>query len=283
MITQSIRKIITNALKEDIGKGDITTEVFVDKKALFKGIIIAKSDMVLCGVDFAEFCFKFLNRNAKMVKNKKDGDFVRKKDVIMEVISNRTILSAERTALNILQRLSGIATKTKRFVDIAKPYGVSVYDTRKTAPNLRIMEKYAVSCGGGVNHRFGLFDAFMIKDNHIESFKTVDEISKRVELTRKRYPEKEIEIEVQNFKQLKDFINLDVDVIMIDNMSVKEAKKAIEFIRKHRRDIEIEISGGINENNFEDYVKILPDRISIGGLTHSYNSVDISLEIKRIR
>lgn len=279
---REIKKIIKEALKEDIKTGDITTEIFIDKKARFNGTVKAKEEAIVCGIDFAEICFKMLNPKTEIKKIKKDGDVIKPNDTIMEIISDRTILSAERTALNIIQRLSGISTKTNYFCKIAKPYGVEIFDTRKTTPNLRIMEKYAVSCGGGKNHRFGLFDAFMIKDNHISSL-NIDELKKRIQTARKKYPNKEIEIEVQNLKQLRDFINLDIDVIMLDNFNPDEAKKALEIIRKNRKDILIEISGGINEKNIEQYLKLKPDRISIGALTHSYKSVDISLEIKKIK
>lgn len=278
-----IDEIIKRALKEDIQNGDITTEIFVDKNSLFKGKIISKEFGVLCGIDFAKRCFKLLNKNAKVKIFKKDGQFIKPNDVLMKIISNRTILSAERTALNIIQRLSGIATKTSRFVQLAKPYNVSVFDTRKTTPNLRIMEKYAVICGGGTNHRFGLYDAFMIKDNHIESINNFKEIYNKIKIARKKYPEKEIEIEVQSFRQLKNVIEMDVDVIMLDNMDLKTIEKSIKFIKEKRKDIEIEISGGVDEEKFKKLVKFKPDRISIGALTHSYKSLDISMDIKKIK
>ncbi|HOL62557.1 MAG: carboxylating nicotinate-nucleotide diphosphorylase [Elusimicrobiales bacterium] len=276
-------KIIEKALKEDIKTGDITTEIFVDKNAKFKGILISKDNGILCGIDFAEMCFKKLNSKARIKKLKKDGEFITKKEIIAEILSDRTILSAERTALNIIQRLSGIATKTYEFARLSRNYGVEVFDTRKTGPNFRIMEKYAVSCGGGTNHRFGLYDAFMIKDNHISSFKNIKEIEKKISIARRLHPQKEIEIEAESLKQVRDFIDMDIDVIMLDNMDLKTAKKAINLIRAKRKDIEIELSGGIDEKNFINYLKLRPDRISIGALTHSYKSLDISLEIERIK
>ncbi len=278
---KEIEKIIKNALKEDISSGDITTEIFIDRKARFKALMISKSQGIVCGVDFAILCFKILNPLSKIKKFKEDGDIIKESDVLMEIVSDRSILSAERTALNIVQRLSGIATKTRYFVDISKPYGVEIYDTRKTTPGLRVMEKYAVACGGGKNHRFGLFDAFMIKDNHISA---IDEkrISEKIKIARRLHPNKEIEIEIQSLKELKKFIDLDVDVIMLDNFKPKDAQLAIEIIRERRKDVLIEISGGINEENIKEYLPLKPDRISIGLLTHSYTSVDISLDIKKL-
>ncbi|MCX7642024.1 MAG: carboxylating nicotinate-nucleotide diphosphorylase [Elusimicrobiales bacterium] len=278
-----IHCIIKNALREDIGNKDITTDIFIDKNKKFYGTMISKAQGIVCGIHFVKICFKMLNSKAIIKEIKNDGDIIKKGDKIVEIISNKTILSAERTALNIIQRLSGIATKTKKFVDIAKPYGVEIYDTRKTTPNFRILEKYAVSCGGGKNHRFGLFDAFMIKDNHISCLKSFDELKNKIKKARKKHPNKEIEIEVQNIEQLKKFISLDVDVIMLDNFSPKDAEKAIKIIRKKRKDILIEISGGINEENIKNFLILKPDRISIGSLTHSYISLDISLNIKPLK
>lgn len=281
-MNQEFRKIITNALREDIKTGDITTEIFIDRKSRFKAVIFTKEDTVIAGVKFATEAFKILNRKARIKIINQDGEYVKKNTVIMEIYSDRSILTAERTALNILQRLSGIATKTRNFVKLAKPYGVDIYDTRKTTPNLRIMEKYAVKCGGGTNHRFGLYDAFMIKDNHISCLKGINELKEKLKLARRKHPNKEIVIEVQNFRQLNDFINLDVDVIMLDNFSYQKTKKAIEFIRNKRKDIKIELSGGINEKSIKKLLKLKPDRISIGALTHSYKSVDISMDIKKL-
>jgi nicotinate-nucleotide pyrophosphorylase (carboxylating) len=274
------KDIIQKALKEDIGEGDITTEIFVKKDIIFHGTIISKSNGILCGTEFASECFKTLNPDAKIKDIKNDGQTIKPNDLIMEIVSDRTILSAERTALNIIQRLSGIATKTKKFVDGIKDYSrTKIYDTRKTTPNLRAMEKYAVKTGGGENHRFGLFDAFMIKDNHIAACNNFDEISNMIKIARKKYSDKKIEIEVKSIDEVKKTILLDVDIIMLDNMNIDDMKIAMEMIRGKGKDIEIEISGGINETNIKQIALLEPDRISIGALTHSYTSLDISLEI----
>lgn len=276
------RDIIKSALKEDIKSGDITTRVFVDREGLFKGKMVSKEDGIVCGVDFAKMVFEILNPQAKVSVFKKDGDSIKKSSLIMEIISDRSVFTGERTALNIVQKLSGISTITSRFVKIASRYGVDIYDTRKTTPNFRIMEKYAVSKGGGKNHRYGLFDAFMIKDNHL-SVISFDEIKEKLKLARKKYPQKEIEIEVQSLKQLNRVIAFDVDVIMLDNMSVSEMRKAIKKIRILRPDVEIEISGGVNEKTIETLSSLMPDRISIGMITHSTRWLDISLDIERIK
>jgi nicotinate-nucleotide pyrophosphorylase (carboxylating) len=277
----NVDEIIKKALYEDIKNADITTNLFIEKSMKFRGSVIAKEDGVLCGVDFAKKVFKFLNKYSKFEVFKKDKDFIKKGDVIMNVYSNRTIFSGERTALNILQRLSGIATKTKIFVDMAIPYGVKIYATRKTTPNFRIMEKYAVMCGGGYPHRYGLYDAFMIKDNHIRVC-GFENIKRKIKLARDIYPNYEIEIEAQSFDDVLKMVEMDFDVIMLDNMSVYDMKKAIELIRKKRKDLKIEISGGVNEKNITEFLKLKPDRISIGSLTHSYKSLDISFEIEKV-
>lgn len=274
-----VYEIIKNALYEDIRDGDITTEVFIDRSLRFKGCFIAKENGVLCGIDFAKKVFKYLNSRSRFDIFKKDGDVIKKDEKIMFVYSDRTIFSGERTALNILQRLSGIATKTKKFVDIASRYGVKIYATRKTTPNFRVMEKYAVRCGGGYAHRYGLYDAFMIKDNHIRVC-GFEKIKERISIARKKYRGYEIVIEAQSFDEVLKIIDIDCDVIMLDNMGLKDMEKAIKLIRGKRKDLEIEISGGVNEKNIEVFSKLRPDRISIGSLTHSYKSIDISLEIE---
>jgi nicotinate-nucleotide pyrophosphorylase (carboxylating) len=276
-----VDEIIRKALEEDIGDGDITTEIFVEMNIKFRGYFLSKESGIVCGVDFVKKVFKFLNPSSRFEVFKKDGDCIRKGDKIMVVYSNRTIFSGERTALNILQRLSGISTKTKKFVDIVSKYGVKIYATRKTTPNLRIMEKYAVRCGGGYTHRYGLYDAFMIKDNHIRTL-GFDAIREKIKKAREKYPRYEIEIEAQSLNDVLKIIELDCDSIMLDNMSVYDIRKAIKIIREKRDDLVIEISGGVNEENIVEFAKLKPDRISIGSLTHSYKSLDISFEIERV-
>jgi len=277
---KKIETIIKNALKEDMSKeGDITTEIFIDKKLKFTAQMIAKEDFILCGVEIAAMAFKILNRKNTIKIFKKDGTKIKKGEAIMEIYGDRSILIAERTALNLIQRLSGIATYTNKLNKILDSR-IKILDTRKTTPGLRIIEKYAVKTGKGYNHRFGLYDAFLIKDNHIACLKDLSELKKKINLCRNIYPRKNIEIEAQSLKQVKDFSKLDIDIIMLDNMKIKEIKKAIEIIKRTNPKIKIEVSGGINEKNLKRYSNLKIDYISIGALTHSVKSADISLEIK---
>jgi nicotinate-nucleotide pyrophosphorylase (carboxylating) len=277
---KKIETIIKNALKEDMSKeGDITTEIFIDKKLKFTAQMIAKEDFILCGVEIAAMAFKILNKKNTIKIFKKDGTKIKKGEAIMEIYGDRSILIAERTALNLIQRLSGIATYTDKLNKILDSR-IKILDTRKTTPGLRIIEKYAVKTGKGYNHRFGLYDAFLIKDNHIACLKDLSELKKKINLCRNIYPSKNIEIEAQSLKQVKDFSKLDIDIIMLDNMKIKEIKKAIEIIKRTNPKIKIEVSGGINEKNLKRYSNLKIDYISIGALTHSVKSADISLEIK---
>jgi len=277
---KKIETIIKNALKEDMSKeGDITTEIFIDKKLKFTAQMIAKEDFILCGVEIAAMAFKILNKKNTIKIFKKDGTKIKKGEAIMEIYGDRSILIAERTALNLIQRLSGIATYTDKLNKILDSR-IKILDTRKTTPGLRIIEKYAVKTGKGYNHRFGLYDAFLIKDNHIACLKDLSELKKKINLCRNIYPRKNIEIEAQSLKQVKDFSKLDIDIIMLDNMKIKEIKKAIEIIKRTNPKIKIEVSGGINEKNLKRYSNLKIDYISIGALTHSVKSADISLEIK---
>lgn len=262
------------SLKEDIGKGDITTDILLPQDKKIRGKIIAKDNFVLCGVDFAKEVFKVLNKNIKFRKKFKDGERIVKKQVIAEIEgSAKAILAGERTALNIIQRLSAIATKTRKFVDKAKKYNVEILDTRKTTPNFRLFEKYAVKVGGGKNHRLGLHSGVLIKDNHIAILGSAKEAVRKCKM---KDAGCKIEIEVKTLEQLKEVLPLKPDIILLDNMSIKEitlAKKIIGNLAK------IEVSGGVNLKNVEKIAKCGVDYISVGELTHSVKSVDISLEV----
>ncbi|MBI4656811.1 MAG: carboxylating nicotinate-nucleotide diphosphorylase [Elusimicrobia bacterium] len=284
-------KIIKTALKEDIGRGDITTGLFIPKNAVFKGVIIAKEKGILCGVEIAGRVFKITDRRIKVKIHLRDGAALKKGSKIMTVAGSGKILTAERTALNFLQRLSGIATLTNRFVKKLGSGKTAVYDTRKTTPGLRSLEKYAVKCGGGKNHRFGLFDMFLVKDNHLAVLgrNCAGKLREKISLARKKHKELLIEMEAGSLKQVKNFMPLNPDIIMLDNMSFRELKKAVKLIRKggkaERRKggkgrPEIEISGGVNLKNISRISKTGPERISIGALTHSAKSIDMSMEMR---
>lgn len=273
-----IDTVLTNALNEDIGSGDITTSSVIPANHISSAVLIAKDNLLLAGVPFAERVFKLVNSDIKFRAVKKEGGRLRKGTVIAKVSGDtRSLLTAERTALNLLQRLSGIATLTGRFVDRVKGLKTKIVDTRKTAPGLRYFEKYAVRVGGGSNHRFGLFDSVLIKDNHIAA---VGGLSKAVKLARqKTHHLLKIEVEVKNVKELKEALSTGADVIMLDNMSLDNIKKAVSIIRSKNPSIVIEASGSINLENVRSIAAAGVDIISIGAITHSAPAADISMKI----
>lgn len=271
-----IRPIIIKALEEDIGHGDITSSAIIRDSLEAKGLIIAKEDFVLAGIGVASECFKTLDPEIIFKERFGDGNKVKARKVIAEVKGNaQTILMAERVALNFLQRLSGIATLTSKYVEKIKGTKAKIVDTRKTTPGLRVLEKYAVRMGGGFNHRFGLYDAVLIKDNHIE---LSGSIKKAVENVKgKTSHTTRIEVEARSLKEVKDALQSGVDIIMLDNMDLETTRKAVKLIQGKAL---IEASGNINLDNVREMAKTGVDLISIGAITHSAPAVDISLEIK---
>jgi len=270
-----IDEALKSFLEEDIGWGDITSSGLPDNLNA-KGFIKVKESGVVSGLFFAKRVFELLGVKDIMLKAK-DGDLVNKKDIIMELQGNaKALLMGERVALNLIQSLSGIATETKFMLDKIKDYEVKLLDTRKTTPGYRFFEKYAVRTGAGTNHRFALYDMVLIKDNHINLYgsvsKAVQQIRKNLSMAYK------VEVEVSNFEQLEEALNLDIDMILLDNFGVEDAKKAIELIRK-RSSIKIELSGEINKDNIEEYAKTRPDYISSGAIIHSSKWLNASMDI----
>ncbi|MGC8649409.1 MAG: carboxylating nicotinate-nucleotide diphosphorylase [Hydrogenobaculum sp.] len=270
-----IDEAIKSFLEEDIGWGDITSSALPDNLNA-KGFIKVKEAGVVSGIFFAKRVFELLGVKDIVLKAK-DGDFVDKKDIIMELFgSAKALLMGERVALNLIQSLSGIATETKFMVDKIKDFGVKLLDTRKTTPGYRFFEKYAVRTGAGTNHRFALYDMVLIKDNHINLYgsisKAVKEIRKHLSMAYK------IEVEVSNFEQLEEAISLDIDFVLLDNFTVEDAKKAIELVRE-KSSIKIELSGEINKSNIEEYAKTRPDYISSGAIIHSSKWLNASMDI----
>ncbi len=301
---KKIRPIVKNALREDIGRGDITTDLLVPETRRVKAKIVAKEQGVVAGIGVAEQVFKAVEslvvrkeRKKKGIKFKKiveDGNQVKKGTTLAEVRgSAQVILTGERTALNFLQHLSGIATLTRKYVEGMKSTRlqgkIGIYDTRKTLPGLRYLEKYAVSCGGGYNHRMGLDDMVLIKDNHwrIAGTRTRKRVPSgwNLEEIREKIPEgMKIEVEVNNLKQLKRVLDMDVDIIMLDNMRFPILKKAVRMVevardRKGAKGPAIEVSGRINLKSIKQIAHLGVDRISVGEITHSARALDISLDI----
>ena len=270
----SIEALVKKTLKEDIENGDITTRNIFSKEKLAVAEVIAREPMILCGLDIFQAVFKNLTPDVKFSsKNYKDGDEVSVEEVIIRVECDVvSLLEGERSSLNILQWLSGISTLTNRYVKKAKP--IKILDTRKTTPGLRVFEKYAVMCGGGNNHRFGLYDQVLIKDNHIE---VAGSITKAVKLIKEKITKDNIiEVEVKTIEEVEEALNNNVDIIMLDNMDINIMKQAIKKINGKAK---IEISGGVTYERLGEISKIGADFISIGALTHSAAAVDISMNI----
>jgi nicotinate-nucleotide pyrophosphorylase (carboxylating) len=267
-----IDNLIKLALNEDVGLGDITTRSIISEKDIFQAEILAKNDLVLCGLDIFKAVFFYLDTNVSYCDDIfKDGDFIKSGTIFLKMKGRGVaLLEGERVALNIIQRLCGIASLTKQYVDRAKP--IKILDTRKTTPGFRIFEKYAVLCGGGVNHRFGLFDAILIKDNHI---KASGGITQAIEAVRKSNKElMQIEVEASTLEEVKDAIAAKSDIIMLDNMTIEDTKKAVEIIGEKAK---IEVSGSISLEKLDTLSKLDINFISIGSLTHSPKASDISM------
>jgi len=274
----SIDAILKNALLEDIGRGDITTLSVISSEHKSTAVLIAKEDFILAGIPFAEKIFKLINPEIRFKANKKDSDRVKKGAVIATIRGNtRSLLMTERVALNLLQRLSGIATLTNRFMKCVNGLPVKIVDTRKTTLGLRFFEKYAVRVGGGYNHRFGLFDGILIKDNHIVAGGGIKNTVRSAR--QKAHPLLKVEVEAKNIREVREVLSAGADAIMLDNMSLKEIKRAVKIIRQKRPETIIEASGNVNRENVRKIAETGVDLISIGALTHSAPAVDISMKI----
>jgi len=271
--------LIRNALKEDIGSGDITTSATIPAGHLSVASFISKGRFTVAGLPFVKKTFLLVDKGLRFKIKKKDGASVKRGEVLAEVRgSTRSILMAERVALNILQRLCGIATLTNSFVIRVKGSGVKILDTRKTAPGLRYLDKYAVKMGGGLNHRFGLYDAILIKDNHIDA---AGGIGNAVRLARQgKGGGGKVEVETGSLSEVDKAISAEADIIMLDNMPLDRMKKAVKLIRNNSKSTTIEASGNVNLVNVRSIAKTGVDCISIGVLTHSAPAADISLKIK---
>lgn len=271
-------KITRQALEEDIGSGDITT-MLIDSEGEATAHIITNDDCIIAGLILVEKVFKILDQSCMIEFRKKDGELAYKGEIIATIKGKiQAILSGERTALNFLQRLSGIATRTSLYVNKTKPYGVIILDTRKTTPGLRIIEKYAVKCGGGENHRFGLFDRILIKDNHKVIFRRngIHKLADIIKLARNKYPDKIIEIEIEKSSELIDALEGNPDWVLLDNMTPEEVARCVKIIKKKAK---IEVSGNITLSNICYYARLGIDAISVGAITHSAPTIDISMEI----
>ncbi len=268
-------KIIELALLEDLSLGDITSDTIFTPENRAKAAVFAKEDLVLCGMETAREVFRAVDGDIVFTPLKKDGDDVKKGEKVLE-LEGRTlsILKAERTALNFMQRQSGIATAARAYAAVGKKYGVMIVDTRKTQPGLRRLDKYAVRVGGARNHRISLADSVMIKDNHIAAAGSITAAVQKIKSVIGHTPK--VEVETTNLDEVKEALAAGADIIMLDNMTPEQVAVCKKEIAGRAI---IEVSGGVNKNNLEAYCQVGPDVISMGALTHSVPAKDLSLKI----
>src|ERR1700760_265065 len=273
-----LRFLISSALREDIGDGDHTTLSCIPPDARGKAILYIKQDGILAGMEIAEKILKFKEPGAKFTAYKQDGDLMRDgEEAFVAEASVHTILECERLILNCMQRMSGIATLTRQYVDRLQKYKTRVLDTRKTTPNFRLLEKEAVRIGGGINHRFGLYDMILLKDNHIDYAGSLEAAIEKASTYRQAHkPQLKIEVETRNLDEVRRVLVVGkVDRIMLDNFTPRQLTEALSLIGER---FETEASGGITLNNIEDYARTGGDYVSVGGLIHQAKSLDLSLK-----
>jgi len=283
MKTNDLNKLIAQALREDAANKDITTNSLIPANHISQGVIIVKEDAILCGLDIAKQVFRKMDKKIHFRPLVKDGTKVKRGAKIAELKGKtRTLLTGERVALNFLGYLSGIATHTHQFVAKTRRSKAKILDTRKTTPGLRLLEKYAVKCGGGENHRSDLSELALIKDNHREACQPQLSIPQAIRCIRRK-TKKKLEIEVDNLVQFKQALTANPDMILLDNMNCSQMKKAVTITRKilHKGRPLLEASGGITLRNVAAVAQTGVDRISIGSLTHSHKAIDVSLELIR--
>ncbi len=274
----SVLNLIQAALEEDVGAGDVTSRFFVPEEAVASARIFAKEDGVAAGTEVAAEVFRQVDSllSVRVVRN--DGEPFEPGDTLLQIAgSTRGILTAERTALNFLQRLCGVATQTRSYVDAAKPHATKILDTRKTTPGWRLLEKHAVVCGGGTNHRMGLYDMVMVKDNHLLADDAQADLQAAIDAVKAEHPDMRIELEADTLEQLRRFLELrGVDVVLLDNMDTPTMAQAVTLAQGR---VKLEASGGVTLARIPEIAATGVDYISSGALTHSVKSVDLSLEL----
>lgn len=275
---QTTSTLIDLALAEDIGSGDVTSEYFIPKDRKARGLIVAKDEGVIAGVEIAAEVFRRVDAGLSVKILLEDGSHVTQKACVMEVQGNaRSMLTAERVSLNFLQRLSGIATKTHRFVELTEGTPTRILDTRKTTPGWRSLEKAAVVAGGGLNHRMGLYDRAMVKDNHLVAENGVAELQNSIDHLRREKPGVEVELEADRLDQVESFLELEgVDYILLDNMDNERMKEAVAM--RGSEGPKLEASGGVTLETVAGIARTGVDFISVGAVTHSAVALDLSLD-----
>lgn len=280
-------EIVRIALCEDFGtRGDVTSTAMIPAGLMAMGSYVFKEEAVLAGTPIVEEVCRQVSESLHLEPTKADGEIVRAGEAAIEIRGPaQDVLAVERTTINFLSHLSGVATLTRRFVNTVEGTRAKILDTRKTTPGLRLLEKYAVRCGGGVNHRMGLFDQVLVKDNHLalmfrggRSGALNDAVA---DIRRLAPPEIEIEVEAKTIEEVAAALEAEVDIIMLDNMTCEETAEAVALVRKNRRDAPlVEVSGGVTLENVRRIAELGVDRISVGAITHSAPAIDISLEMK---
>lgn len=273
-----IRRAVRAALAEDLGSGDATTVATVPKSAMASALMMAREPLVVAGLGFAESAFRQLSPSVKIRRLNRDGKHARAGTDLLEISGPaRAILSAERVALNFVQWLSGIATLTSQFVGAVKGTRAQILDTRKTTPGWRRFEKYAVVCGGGRNHRLGLYDMVLIKDNHLAALRQEkpNAIAAAVLRARKKFPLLQVEVEADRLEQVQQAVTAGADIILLDNMSLAQLRRAVKLVAGRAK---IEASGGVNLKTVRAIAETGVDFISVGALTHSARAMDIGLD-----
>ncbi|MDD5005878.1 MAG: carboxylating nicotinate-nucleotide diphosphorylase [Candidatus Omnitrophica bacterium] len=283
---QKLDNFIKEVLAEDCCLNDITTKALGLGNLKVNAAIVAKENGVLAGINVAKKVFALVDKNIKFSSHKKDGDKFKVGDTLAKISGSvSSILSCERTALNFLSQLSGVATQTREFVDKVKPRKARIMDTRKTTPGLRLLEKYAVRVGGGYNHRYDLAEAILIKDNHIAALRRKNKhlnLGEVIKIARKsRNKNMEVEIEVTGIKEFREALNSAPDIIMLDNMSAREMKQCVALRNKSHKKTQLEVSGNVNLSNVRKLSGLGVDRISVGSLTHSPQAIDLSIEFTK--
>ena len=277
---EEVGRAVRAALTEDLGSGDVTTMATVPARARMQAVMRARELMVLAGVAFAETAFRQLSPAVKVKRLAGDGQRIKPGDSLLKVSGPaRAILSAERVALNFVQRLSGVATATAQFVEELRGTKARILDTRKTTPGWRRFEKYAVACGGGRNHRFGLHDMVLIKDNHLAALRRAkpNPIAVAVARARRRFPKLKVEVEADTLKQVRQAVVAGADIILLDNMAVAQLREAVSIVGSHAQ---TEASGGVTLKTVRALALTGVDFISVGALTHSARAVDIGLDFE---
>jgi len=278
-MTSEIRQMIEGALREDIGPGDVTTGSVLTGRERGRARAVAKADMIIAGIDIFKEVFIAVDPEIQFAGKLGDGLRAKRGDTIAEVSGRlSSILQAERVSLNLFQRMCGIATLTRTYVDRVKGTKAKMLDTRKTAPGLRVLDKYAVTVGGGCNHRFALYDGVLIKDNHIAAAGGITSAVRRAAAS--GTPMRKIEVEVKNLKEAKEALKAGADMIMLDNMSPRNMEEAVRFVAGR---VPVEASGNISLSNVREVAETGVDYISAGALTHSVSAADISLKIVSIQ